>query len=251
MSGVPRAATVVLVRSSRSGFEVLLLRRTRGASFMPGAWVFPGGRVDEADPHTVTATTLVAEAELRAAECGLDVASLRVALAAGMRETREEAAIELDAVVGGDAHVALLSRWVTPSAESRRFDTLVFLAQVPATTVAREDRRETVEHRWVEPSVAIDASASGGLLLMPPTLRTLEELALVRSAEDLPAWLSAREAAWVVPKLEASPSRTAILLPWHPRYEGTPGEGASCAAAPRGWSPSAAFELARGRWSSV
>lgn len=48
---VPRpAATVVLTRDGGGGrLEVLLLRRNRASGFVPGAWVFPGGRVDPAD----------------------------------------------------------------------------------------------------------------------------------------------------------------------------------------------------------
>ena len=47
---VPRpAATVVLLREGRDAPEVLLLRRNRATGFVPGAWVFPGGRVDAAD----------------------------------------------------------------------------------------------------------------------------------------------------------------------------------------------------------
>lgn len=43
------AATVVLLRQGGSGMEVLLLRRVRNAGFVPGAYVFPGGRVDADD----------------------------------------------------------------------------------------------------------------------------------------------------------------------------------------------------------
>jgi 8-oxo-dGTP pyrophosphatase MutT (NUDIX family) len=43
------AATVVLMRDGAGGVEVLLLRRSRTAGFVPGAYVFPGGRVDRAD----------------------------------------------------------------------------------------------------------------------------------------------------------------------------------------------------------
>jgi 8-oxo-dGTP pyrophosphatase MutT (NUDIX family) len=51
------AATVVLMRagagsgdaSAASGLEVLLLRRVRTSGFVPGAYVFPGGRVDRDD----------------------------------------------------------------------------------------------------------------------------------------------------------------------------------------------------------
>jgi 8-oxo-dGTP pyrophosphatase MutT (NUDIX family) len=47
---VPRpAATVILLREGEGGMEVLLMRRTRTAGFVPGAYVFPGGRVDAAD----------------------------------------------------------------------------------------------------------------------------------------------------------------------------------------------------------
>jgi 8-oxo-dGTP pyrophosphatase MutT (NUDIX family) len=43
------AATIVLLRDGPSGLEVLLLRRSRNTGFVPGAYVFPGGRVDAAD----------------------------------------------------------------------------------------------------------------------------------------------------------------------------------------------------------
>ena len=48
------AATIVLMREGpeggeEEGLEILLLRRVRSAGFVPGAWVFPGGRVDGDD----------------------------------------------------------------------------------------------------------------------------------------------------------------------------------------------------------
>ena len=43
------AATIVLVRPGSAGPEVLLLKRNRTVGFVPGAYVFPGGRVDDAD----------------------------------------------------------------------------------------------------------------------------------------------------------------------------------------------------------
>lgn len=48
------AATIVLLRDGETsgrgeGMEVLLMRRNRKAGFVPGAYVFPGGRVDAAD----------------------------------------------------------------------------------------------------------------------------------------------------------------------------------------------------------
>ncbi|MCA1789919.1 MAG: hypothetical protein LC667_08675 [Thioalkalivibrio sp.] len=47
---LPRpAATIVLLRDGDHGLEVLLMRRNRNAGFVPGAYVFPGGRVDGTD----------------------------------------------------------------------------------------------------------------------------------------------------------------------------------------------------------
>jgi len=43
------AATVALLRDGAQGLEVLLLRRAAHSGFVPGAYVFPGGRVDLAD----------------------------------------------------------------------------------------------------------------------------------------------------------------------------------------------------------
>ena len=43
------AATVLLLRDSPAGIEVLMTRRSMTASFIPGAYVFPGGGVDAAD----------------------------------------------------------------------------------------------------------------------------------------------------------------------------------------------------------
>src|SRR3954466_2642294 len=47
---VPKpAATVLLLRDTPAGLEVLMTRRSAQASFAPGAYVFPGGAIDAAD----------------------------------------------------------------------------------------------------------------------------------------------------------------------------------------------------------
>ena len=48
-SGVLPAATVLLLRDTPAGIEVLMTRRSASASFAPGAYVFPGGGIDAAD----------------------------------------------------------------------------------------------------------------------------------------------------------------------------------------------------------
>src|SRR5579862_7804217 len=51
------AATVLLLRDSPEGIEVLMTRRSDHATFAPGAYVFPGGRIDESDAQARTIAT--------------------------------------------------------------------------------------------------------------------------------------------------------------------------------------------------
>ena len=107
--------------------EVLLLKRTEKAKFMPGVWVFPGGAVDPADGE--------AEAGFRAC---------------AVRELAEEAAIALL----DDEELILFSRWITPEVISTRFDAWFFLALAPAHTPPKPDGVETVDAAWFEPRAA-------------------------------------------------------------------------------------------------
>src|SRR5205085_8092304 len=98
------AASVMVLRDSAEGPEVLLVQRTPKARFMGGVWVFPGGAVDEGE--------------------GAEDDAHR---AAAIRELREEAAIELD----DPTQLVKFSRWITPAAVKIRFDTHFFLAPLP------------------------------------------------------------------------------------------------------------------------
>src|ERR1700742_1637106 len=70
------AASIVLLRRggehSQRALEVLLLKRTEAAAFMPGAWVFPGGSVDPADGEGPDGFRACAVRELRE-EAGIEL----------------------------------------------------------------------------------------------------------------------------------------------------------------------------------
>ena len=93
------AATVVLLRDAIAGPEVLLLRRVRSSGFVPGAYVFPGGRVDADDSSPALEARIAGlDAATAATRLGLEVDAVPPALAyvlASIREAFEETGLLL------------------------------------------------------------------------------------------------------------------------------------------------------------
>jgi 8-oxo-dGTP pyrophosphatase MutT (NUDIX family) len=189
------AASVVLLR--RGGkhpdrtLEVLLLKRTESAKFMPGVWVFPGGAVDPEDGES--------EAGHRA--CAI-------------RELAEEAGIELE----GPEELVLFSRWITPEVVSRRFDAWFFLALAPAHTPPKPDGIETTEAGWFEPRVALEAQTAGELVLAFPTIRQLESLLPFATADEALAAHRDRTIEPILPKVIGTAEDHRVVLPGDPDY---------------------------------
>lgn len=156
---VPAASVLVL----REPFEVLLLRRSEKSSFVPNAWVFPGGTSDRGEDPRMTA----------------------------VRETFEEAGLTLDP----DALV-FTSRWITPVGLPKRFDTYFYLARAPRDAEVTIDRREIVESMWVAPAAALERRRE--LSLVFPTIKNLEAVAGFASIDEL---LESRRGAVVEPVL--------------------------------------------------
>ncbi len=154
------AATVLLVRDASQGVEVLMLERNPEIHF-GGMWVFPGGRVDDADWTGID--TALPEAVREAA---------RVAAA---RETIEEAGLLTEA----SAFVPH-SHWLPPARQGRRYSTWFFIAESPEGDVIIDDG-EITNHRWITPSEALQARDAGRIELVPPTWVTLHRLSRVRS----------------------------------------------------------------------
>jgi 8-oxo-dGTP pyrophosphatase MutT (NUDIX family) len=215
MPPVDDAATVILLRDGPDGPEVFLQRRGAGAAFMAGAYVFPGGKVDDTDRGMPPGSV---------ADPGADHLPLRVA---ALREAFEEAGVLLGTrdgspidgrwlasesattarrrlhdrsdpfdwrgwlasehiVLATDA-LALATRWITPEAEPRRFDTWFFRAQAPDDQDADHDDVEMTDSLWLRPAAALEAADRGSVLLVPPTRKNLEALvpfATTRAAVD-------------------------------------------------------------------
>jgi 8-oxo-dGTP pyrophosphatase MutT (NUDIX family) len=171
--------------------EVLLLKRTEEAKFMPGVWVFPGGGVDAAD----------GEGEAGHRACAV-------------RELAEEASIELPA----DEELVLFSRWITPEVISTRFDAWFFLALAPAHSPPKPDGVETVDAAWFEPRAALEAQEAGELVLAFPTVKQLESLARFATAEEALAAYRGGAVEAILPKVVGSKEDHRVVLPGDPDY---------------------------------
>ncbi len=189
------AASIVLLRRggkhSQRALEVLLLRRSEEARFMPGVWVFPGGSLDEAD--------------------GADEAGLR---ACALRELAEEAGIELAA---GEELVPF-TRWITPEVIATRFDAWFFLALAPAHTPPQPDGVETTEARWFRPAAALETEEAGELVLSFPTRTQLRWLSEFRTSEEALAAYRERAIEPILPKVVADGEEPRVVLPGDPDY---------------------------------
>jgi 8-oxo-dGTP pyrophosphatase MutT (NUDIX family) len=190
------AASVVLLRRggkhSQRALEVLMLRRSDQAKFMPGVWVFPGGSLDAAD--------------------GAEEAGLR---ACAMRELAEEAGIELPA---GEELVPF-SRWITPEVIATRFDAWFFLALAPAHTPPQPDGVETTEARWFQPAAALEAHGAGEVVLSFPTQTQLRWLAEFRTSDEAIAAYRERRLEPILPVVIAEDgAEPRVVLPGDPDY---------------------------------
>lgn len=207
------AASVLLLRDSAEGLQVLLMRRHQASQVLGGAYVFPGGKVDAADASADTLTLLdraPTELHARLGEPALTPAQAAAFYVAAAREAAEESGV-LYLQVGADEvarhsaatcarlragepfaallaeHGALLdsdalapwSRWITPrrpSVMNKRFDTRFFLAGVPPAQQARHDDFEVTEARWLTPREALRQYREHQIDMAPPQIVSLLHL---------------------------------------------------------------------------
>lgn len=148
------AATVVLVRDSPAGVEVLMIRRAAATAF-GGMWAFPGGVIEESDiPDATNRDPLLA------------------ARRAAVRESLEEVGLVIDV-----DSLVFWSHWLPPDLAPRRFSTWFFLAPaIAAHDVVGTDGHEIDDHRWVTPLAALDLQRRGEITLAAPTMVTLDGL---------------------------------------------------------------------------
>ena len=182
------AASLILLRDSPDGPEVLLVQRNPEQRFMGGAWVFPGGSTHRDDGD-----------ELRTAR----------------RELEEEAGIAL----GEEAELVRYSRWITPAQVTVRFDTHFFVARAPDGAEAKVDGGECVGAIWIRPQDALERGERDELMLVFPTIKHLEQLAQHESVEDALETARTRKVQPVEPRVLVEGGVAQVLLPGEPGYD--------------------------------
>ena len=187
------AATLMLIDRSGAKPKVLLGRRHASHKFMPGKFVFPGGRIEALDRVMPAASELPAETQKKLLERvgnpGENFA--RGAALAAVREMAEETGLLLGAkrntppVAPGDiwagfaaakvhpdlAQIHFIARAITPPRRPKRFDTRFFTAD--ATAIAHKIEgvvgpdSELVELVWVpiEEATHLDMPTITGVVL--------------------------------------------------------------------------------------
>ena len=197
MSSIFPAATVILVRDANQGLEVLLLRKSTKLSFAKGAWVFPGGRIDQADYLD-------------------DLDDIEAAARRGaVRETMEEAQLSVD-----ENQLLYFSHWTTPSAFPKRYATWFFIAEVSGDIGdVVVDGGEIVAHRWYDPAEALAEHQAKQIDMMPPTFVTLTELASCQTVTEALAMYRDRPVSEFLPKITKIERGVAMLYPGDAGYE--------------------------------
>jgi 8-oxo-dGTP pyrophosphatase MutT (NUDIX family) len=253
------AATVILIRPSKSDdWEIFLARRHQNQTFMAGAYVFPGGQLEETDDDpqigNYIKTADVFDPRRLLQDSSLSDEKARGFFIAAIRETFEEAGILLGGKTTGDfvsfhdekvlkrfnnyrhqlnasqitlAEIARkeeisffpdalipYAHWITPEFEKKRFSTRFFLAKLPLCQTPVADAMELTESLWVTAQEALEMNRRKEIILMPPTLKTIEELSAFRDIDDLFSTVKTKIIYPILPQLAGK----ILKLPHDPEY---------------------------------
>ena len=210
------AATLLLLRDTPQGIEVLMTRRSQAASFAPGAYVFPGGGIDPADAEAHAQSTRRAgqsDVQLTQAIAAIresfeELGVLLARHANGRHATTDDiAALDRQASFAAQcrgrglllagADIFTLAHWVTDRDLPRRFDVPFLVARMPEGQTPVADETEQFEPSWVRPGDALARHEAGGFFMIFPTLRTLERLRHYASVEEVLAACAHEKPLWI------------------------------------------------------
>jgi 8-oxo-dGTP pyrophosphatase MutT (NUDIX family) len=247
------SASVILARDGDAGLEVFMLERVLRSDFAGGAFVFPGGKLDDADGDAGIVEHLDGWPRAGAWEASEEDATARALLICAIRETFEEAGVlfarsargnivslragaeedwaaarraihagELTALQGAQRNrvrfaadlLRFWARWQTPAFAPKRYDTRFFVARMPDGQEPLHDDIESSSGRWITPTDALRLAAEGSFTIIFPTRKMLEALTTFPDAASL--WDAAgdgRDPTPVLPRLTKDGDAWRIVMP--------------------------------------
>ena len=223
------AATLILMRPAAGGGapEILMMERAQTMAFAAGALVFPGGRI-EADDHASAAlfAPRIEDGAARVAAIRETVEETGVAPAIDPAREASELRQRLSA---GEPFAAILAglglsldlealtpfaRWCPNFRETRRFDTLFYLAEAPAgANVTSADQNEAVSAFWATAASVLEDLDAGRAHAIFPTRRNLERLALFASLDEARADAAQHPVRQITPWVEEREGRRFVCIP--------------------------------------
>ena len=224
------AATVLLLRDSAQGIEVLMTRRSLTASFAPGAYVFPGGGIDaldaashgqalrrptQSDLHLTQAIAAIRESFeelgiLLAYRSDQSIATQQDIAQLNRSQPFAAQCADLGMKLAAD-QVYVLAHWITDRDLPKRFDVPFLVARMPEHQTPVADESEQFEPVWVRPADALKRHEAGDFFIIFPTIRTLQRLTPFANVQavldacavnDEPLWTSCPRAGWLAGKEE-------------------------------------------------
>ncbi|MDN5797848.1 MAG: GNAT family N-acetyltransferase [Intrasporangium sp.] len=181
------AVSVIPLRMGPAGLEVFVQHRAATMDFVPGAVVFPGGRVDPGDnaagarlalpPDLVQTHAWRWRHTAQAGPDGLTGTWARTLLATGLRELAEEtgACVAPDRLVPWD-------NWVTPIGYRKRFDVSFYVLPVEQDTLSHTTT-EATRSEWLPLDDLVERAEARELALVAPTRTIVDELQALGSLE--------------------------------------------------------------------
>jgi len=232
LHAVLRPASTVLVLRDEPTLQVLMVHRHASSPTLPGAMVFPGGKVDAADHADAWAEVATGWDAVSPAERPFRVAAIRelfeetgILLARPASDasavfSSEPADLDepfLDIVRRRRLAIDLAglvpySRWLTPPVVPQRFDTVSFLARMPSGQEARFDGRETVCCEWHTPEEALRLGHEKQRIVVMPTRLSLKRLGEANCCADALTAASLRPMTPVEPKVETRDGQIHIVI---------------------------------------
>lgn len=212
------AATVILLRNHKDGLQTLLLCRGNSRTVMNSAWVFPGGKVDEADLNQADSiqSKLTSPAKELLNEPNLESSLAAALFETACRETREETGVRLT-----PSQLKTWSRWVTPNEPSmmkKRFDARFFITALPEGQTAVHDGTEATDSQWITAHSALQSYADLKITLAPPQIMTLIALTKFKSIQECIDYAAHTAAYTIKPHVIKTDSSRTLTYPGDPAH---------------------------------